>query len=162
MNILLTILTPLLVGFGLAFAFATSKKEKSRKNEKLNRNDFVIRSSYSWAVIMITLNSVITAFLIFGNIGEPLPLGVNIVLGALLLIFSLGITQAFREKVHVKGKNIIYTPTFGWSRTYTFDGLDSVEKRKTGIYVYANGRRAFSLDPAGIGTGLFLELYRKQ
>jgi len=32
--------------------------------------------------------------------------------------------------------------------------------KRTGVYAYVNNKRIFTLDPTGIGTSLFVELYR--
>lgn len=160
MDNLLTILTPLIIGFGAIAVFALARREKTRKNDKLNRCDFVARSTYTWGVIMITINTVIALILILGNIEDPFGIGFNIFLGALFVLFSLGILQAFRERVIVKGERVIYVPTLGKAREYTFDRIERVEKRKTGIYVYVNGKKAFTLDPSGIGSLLFVEIYK--
>ena len=160
MNILLTILTPLVVGFGLAFIFSVSKKENKRKSERLNKKDFVARSSYTWGAIMATINTLIAVILIFANIDSPLPIGVNIFLGILFLLFTYGIVQAFRERVHIKDGVAVYTPALGKSKSYLLKDLDRVEKRKTGVYVYMDGKKVFVLDNAGIGTSTFLDVYR--
>ena len=162
MNILLTVITPLLVGFGLAFAFASMKKENTRKNAKLNRRNFVIRSSYTWGIIMGTINAVLLPLLIVGLALGELGVGVSIVISLCIILFSIGIVQNVRERVAVKDDDIVYTPIFGKSKGYTFSQIDRVEKRKTGIYVYVENKKVFSLDPAGIGTSLFLELYRQK
>lgn len=162
MDILLTIITPIVVAIGLGVAFALSKKERKRKNEKLNRRDFVIRSSYSWGVIMSTIEVLILCLLVFGNIESPFPVGVNVALGIFGAAFGVGILQAFRERVRVVEKSeITYTPIFGKKRVYSFSDIESVEKKRTGVYVFIKGKKAFNLDPSGIGTSLFLELYRE-
>ena len=156
----LLILTPIILAIGVGFIFALAKKENKRKNEKLNRNDFVIRSSYSWGAIMATLEALALCLIIVGNIDGSFGVGVNIFLGILSVAFAYGTLQIFREKVRVIGKNeIIYTPVIGKAKKYSFDQIDRAEKKRTGIYVYVDGKKAFVLDPAGIGSGLFVELY---
>ena len=160
MNNLLTILTPLIIGFGAIAVFALARREKTRKNDKLNRRDFTARSTYTWGVVMITINTVIALLLILGNIEDPFGIGFNIFLGVLFAIFSLGILQAFRERVIVKEETITYVPAIGKPKQYTFDAIEKIEKRKTGIYVYVNGKKAYTLDPSGIGSLLFVEIYK--
>ena len=160
MEVLLTIVTPIIVAIGIVSAFALSKRENKRKNQNLNRRDFVVRSTYTWGVIMSTIELLAVCLLIFGNIDGEFAVGVNIFLGVLSVAFGFGILQNFREKVRViERKEIIYTPIFGKTKNYTFDHIDRVEKKKTGVYVYINGKKAFTLDPTGIGTSLFVELY---
>ena len=45
MEIFLTIVTPIIIAIGIICAFALMKRENKRKNEALNRRDFVIRTS---------------------------------------------------------------------------------------------------------------------
>jgi len=162
MEIFLTIVTPIIVAIGIVCLFTLMRRENKRKNESLNRRDFVIRSSYTWGVIMATIEVLDLCLIIFGNIDGSFAVGVNIFLGILLVAFGFGTLQIFREKVRVLEKrDIIYTPIIGKKRSYTFDSIERVEKKKTGIYVYVGGKRAFNLDPSGIGTGLFVELYRQ-
>lgn len=161
MDNLLTILTPIIIAIGAVCAFALARREKTRKNDKLNRRDYVVRSTYTWGVIMITIDVLLLTLLIFGNIDDPFPIGFNIVMGAVALLLGYGILQSFRENVRIVERNeIIYTPTVGKKRKYTFDDIERVEKRKTGIYVYVGGKKAFGIDPSGIGTSLFVEMYR--
>lgn len=161
MEIFLTIVTPIIVAIGIVCAFALMKRENKRKNASLDRRNFVIRSSYTWGVIMATLEVLDLCLIIFGNIDGTFALGVNIFLGALAVAFGFGTLQIFREKVRViEKRDIIYTPIIGKNREYTFDDIERVEKKKTGVYVYINGKKAFNLDPSGIGTGLFVDLYR--
>jgi hypothetical protein len=160
MDIVLTVITPLIVGFGAFVAFALSRRENRRKNEKLNRRNFVIRSTYTWGVVMITLDTLLVMLLILGNVGEPLPIGLDIVLALLIIAFSFGSVQIFRERVTVKENTIIYTPVIGRKREYSFGCVDRVENRKTGVHVFVNGKKAFTLDPSGIGTQLFIDIYK--
>lgn len=161
MEIFLTIVTPIIIAIGIICAFALMKRENKRKNESLNRRDFVIRTSYTWGVIMATLEVLDLCLIIFGNIDGTFAVGVNIFLGVLALAFGFGTLQIFREKVRViEKKEIIYTPIIGKKRNYTFDAIDRLEKKKTGVYVYVDGKKVFNLDPSGIGTSLFVELYR--
>ena len=163
MEIVLTVVTPIILAIGIICLFGFLRREHARKDENLNRRDFVARSSYAWGIIMSTINALLISVLIGGNIDSPFPVGVNIVLSAVVLVFGVGILQAFREKVRIIECNeITYTPTFGKKRKYTFEQIERVEKKKTGIYVIVDGKKAFSLDPSGIGTGLFLELYRSK
>ena len=157
----LMIIAPIIVALGIGFLFAISRKENKRKNEALNRRDFVIRSSYTWGVIMVTIEAVLLALVIVGNIDMGLPLGVNIVLGILLVAFAFGALQIFREKVRVvEKKEIIHTPVIGRIKKYTFKEVNRVDMKRTGVYAYVNGKRIFTLDSTGIGTSLFVELYR--
>ena len=161
MEIVLSIVGPIILAIGIICIFGFSRRERARRDESLNRRDFVARSTYTWGIIMCTINALLLSVVIAGNIEKPFPLGVNIVLGGVILLFGYGILQSFRERVRIiEGKDIIYTPTIGRKRTYLFSQIDGVEKKKTGVYVYVNGKRAFSLDPSGIGTTMFLELYR--
>ena len=160
MDIVLTVITPLVIGFGAFVAFALSRRENRRKNEKLNRRDFVIRSTYTWGVIMITLDLLLLLLLILGNVGEPLSPGLDVVLALLIIAFSFGSLQVFRERVAVKENAIIYTPTVGRKKEYSFKDIDRVENRKTGVHVFVNGKKAFTLDPSGIGTQLFVDIYK--
>ena len=162
MEIFLTIATPIVVAIGVVCAFALMKRENKRKNESLNRRDFVIRSSYTWGVIMATLETLDLCLMIFGNMDGAFAVGVNIFLGLLAVAFGYGTLQIFREKVRViEKRDIIYTPVLGSKKNYTFDSIERVEKKKTGVYVYVDGKKAFNLDPSGIGTSLFVELYRE-
>ena len=162
MEIFFTIASPIVVAIGVVVAFALMKRENKRKNESLNRRDFVIRSSYTWGVIMSTLEALDLCLLIFGNMDGGFAVGVNIFLGLLAAAFGYGALQIFREKVRVIEKSdIIYTPIVGRVRTYTFDSIERVEKKRTGVYVYIDGKKVFNLDPSGIGTSLFVELYRE-
>ncbi len=163
MEIFLTIATPIIVGIGIVVAFALMRKENKRKNENLNRRDFVIRSSYTWGVIMATIEVLDLCLIIFGNIDGTFAVGVNIFLGFLAVAFGFGTLQIFRERVRiVERRDIIYTPIIGKKRNYTFESIERVEKKKTGIYVYVDGKKAFNLDPSGIGTSLFVEFYRQR
>ena len=155
------IIAPIIVALGIGIIFAVSRKENKRKNEALNRRDFVIRSSYTWGVIMVTIVAVLLTLVIFGNVDGGLPLGVNIVLGILLVAFAFGALQIFREKVRVIERNeIIHTPVIGKTKKYTFAQVNRVDMKRTGVYVYVAGKRIFTLDSTGIGTSLFVELYR--
>lgn len=155
------IIAPIIVALGIGIIFAVSRKENKRKNEALNRRDFVIRSSYTWGVIMVTIVAVLLTLVIFGNVDGGLPLGVNIVLGILLVAFCFGALQIFREKVRViERKEIIHTPVIGKTKKYTFAQVNRVDMKRTGVYVYVAGKRIFTLDSTGIGTSLFVELYR--
>ena len=160
MDILLTIITPLLVAFLAFVLFALAKKERNKKNEQLNRCAFVIRSSYSWGVIMAGICVFLLLLLIIGNISEPFKIGVNVALFCLLLLFGYGALQIFRERVEIKGNDIYVTPTIGKRKKYTFEQIDSIESKRTGVYVFIDGKKAFTLDPAGIGTPLFVEIYK--
>ena len=104
----LMIIAPIIVALGIGFLFAISRKENKRKNEALDRRDFVIRSSYTWGVIMVTIEAVLLSLVIFGNIDMGLPLGVNIVLGVLLVAFAFGALQIFREKVRIVEKTEVF------------------------------------------------------
>lgn len=158
----LMIIAPIIMALGIGFVFAAAKKENKRKNENLNRQDFVIRSSYSWGVIMVTIEALLISLIIAGNVDKSFGVGVNIFLSILIVAFGYGALQIFREKVRVIEKNeIIYTPIIGKTKNYTFSKIDRVEKKRTGVYVYAAGKKLFTLDPTGIGTSLFLELYRE-
>ena len=158
----LLIIMPLIMALGIGFIFAIAKKENKRKNEVLNRRDFVIRSSYSWGVIMVTLAALAISLIVVGNIDGSFGVGVNIFLSILLVAFTYGALQIFREKVRVvEKKEVIHTPIIGKTKTYAFDKIDRVEKKRTGVYVYVNDKKIFNLDPSGIGTSLFLELYRE-
>ena len=161
MEIFLTIVTPIIVAIGIVSAFALTKRENKRKNDSLNRRDFVIRSSYTWGIIMATIDALALSLLLFGNLDGEFATGVNIFLSILAVAFSYGTLQMFREKVRViEKKDIIVTPAIGKTKAYTFDQIDRVEKKKTGVYVYINGKKTFALDPSGIGTSLFVEMYR--
>lgn len=163
MDIFLTVATPIIVGVGAIVAFALMRKENKRKNERLDRRDFVIRSTYTWGVIMATLEVLDLCLIIFGNIDGAFAVGVNIFLGFLAVAFGFGTLQIFRERVRVVEKrDVIYTPIVGKKKSYTFDSIERVEKRKTGVYVYIDGKKAFNLDPSGIGTSLFVELYLQE
>ena len=162
MEIFLTIATPIVVAIGVVCAFAFMRRENKRKNEGLNRRDFVIRSSYTWGVIMATLEVLDLCLIIFGNMDGAFAVGINIFLGLLAVAFGYGALQIFREKVRiVERRDIIHTPIIGKKKNYTFDSIERVEKKKTGVYVFVDGKKAFSMDPSGIGTGLFIELYRE-
>ena len=157
----LMIIAPIIVALGIGFLFAISRKENKRKNEALDRRDFVIRSSYTWGVIMVTIEAVLLSLVIFGNIDMGLPLGVNIVLGVLLVAFAFGALQIFREKVRVVERNeVIHTPVIGKTKRYTFKEINRVDMKRTGVYAYVNNKRIFTLDSTGIGTSLFVEIYR--
>lgn len=161
MEIFLTVVTPIIVAIGIIASFALMKRENKRKNASLDRRNFVIRSTYTWGVIMATLEVLDLSLLIFGNLDGTFAVGVNVFLGVLAVAFGFGALQIFREKVRViEKRDIIYTPIIGKNREYTFDDIERVEKKKTGVYVYINGKKAFNLDPAGIGTSLFIDLYR--
>ena len=111
---------------------------------------------------MATLGALALSLIIVGNIDGSFGIGVNIFLVILLVAFAYGALQIFREKVRVVEKNeIIYTPVMGKTKKYSFDKIDRVEKKRTGVYVYMDGKRLFTLDSSGIGTSLFLELYRE-
>lgn len=153
------ILAPLIVGLGVFAIFAFARKENKRKNEKLNRSDFYVRSTHAWGIIMIILELTIISLLIFGNLDKPFSVGVNVALSLLLVIFGVGILQNFRENVHVVDKKFIVTPMLGKKREYEFSQIEKIEGRKTGYYVYVNGKKVLSLDPSGIGTSLFVEIY---
>lgn len=157
---LLYICTPLILILGIAGIFALAKKENARKTSKLNRRDFVIRSSYVWGGIMITIDVIILVMLIFGNIGEPFPIGFNVVLGLIFLAFAFGILQVFRERVTVKNDEITYTPVVGSKRVYTFSQIEKIEAKKTGTVVFIDGKKAFTLETSGIGTLLFVEIFK--
>ena len=157
---LVYIFTPLILILGVAGIFALAKKENERKTSKLNRRDFTIRSSYVWGGIMITIDVITLVMLIFGNIGEPFPIGFNLVLATVFVIFAFGILQVFREKVKVKDNDIIYTPTIGHTCTYTFSQIEKIESKKTGTIVFIGGKKAFTLDTNGVGTLLFIEIFK--
>ncbi len=163
MEIVLSIVVPIILAIGIICAFSFSRRERARRDENLNRRDFVARSTYTWGIIMCTVNALLLSVVIAGNIEKPFPIGVNILLGAVILLFAFGILQAFREKIRViECSDIIYTPTIGKKRKYTLEQIDRIEKKKTGVYIFVNNKKAFSLDPSGIGTTLFLELYRSK
>ncbi len=157
---LLYIFTPLILILGIAGIFALAKKENERKTSKLNRRDFVIRSSYVWGGIMITIDVIVLVMLIFGNIGQPFPIGFNVALCLAFLVFAFGILQVFREKVRVKDDEIIYTPAIGGSKVYSFSQIEKIESKKTGTVVFIDGKKAFTLDTSGIGTLLFVEIFK--
>ena len=157
--VVVLILAPLIVGLGVFAIFAFARKENKRKNEKLNRSDFVVRSTHTWGIIMIALEVILVSLLIFGNLESPFSIGVNIVLSAFVLIFAVGILQNFRENVHVKDKKFIITPMIGKKREYKFSQIEKIDGRKTGYYVYVDGKKVLSLDPSGIGSSLFVEVY---
>ena len=46
------------------------------------------------------------------------------------------------------------------SKSDAFDDIEKIENRKTGAYVFINGKKAFTLDLSGIGTRLFIEIYK--
>ncbi|MBE6673964.1 MAG: hypothetical protein E7596_02535 [Ruminococcaceae bacterium] len=160
MDTLLTVVTPLLIAVLGIMLFTLARRDNKRKNEQLNRCAFIIRSSYSWGVIMIIIEVLLGSLLVFGNIGEPFSIGINIALSIFLLIFGFGILQAFREKVAVNGDNIVYTPTIGKKQEYVFSDIEKLESKRTGVYIYVRGKKAFTLDPSGIGTALFVEIYK--
>ena len=163
MEIVLSIVGPIIIAIGVICIFAFSRKERARKDDNLNRRDFVARSTYTWGIIMCTLDALLLSVLIAGNIEKPFNVGVTVVLCGVALIFAYGILQAFREKVRViEGNEIIYTPTLGKKRKYTLEQIERVERKKTGIYVFADGKKVFSLDPSGIGTTMFLEIYKSK
>ncbi len=160
MDILLTVATPLIIAvLGIAL-FTLARKDNKRKNEQLNRCAFIIRSTYFWGVIMIIIEAILGSLLGFGNISEPFPIGVNIALSIFFIIFGFGILQAFREKVAVNGNNIVYTPAIGKKKEYTFADIEKIESKRTVVYIYVQGKKAFTLDPGGIGTALFVEIYK--
>ena len=160
MEFLMTIITPLVIGFGAFVIFALARRDNRRKNEKLNRRSFVIRSTYTWGGIMVTVDMLLLLLIIFGNIDEPFGVGLNILLSLLAAAIAFGALQIFRERVTVKENEIIYTPAIGKKKSYRFDQIERVESRKTGVCVFINGKKAFSLDPSGIGTALFVEIYK--
>lgn len=160
MEIIMTIITPLVIGLGAFVAFALSRRENRRKNEKLNRHSFVARSTYTWGVIMITIDLLLLMLITFGNIEEPFGIGFNIILSLLILIFAFGALQIFRERVIIKENQITVIPALGKRKLYTFDKIERVENKKTAVHVFVNGKKAFALDPSGIGTALFVEIYK--
>ena len=157
---LLYIFTPIMMVLSVAGVFVLARRENARKSRKLNRRDFVIRSSYVWGAIMGIIDVIALVMLIFGNIGEPFPWGFNAALGVVLLVFAFGALQSFREKVSVKDDEIIYTPTIGASKKYTFSQIEKIETKRTGTVVFVNGKKAFTVDTAGIGTPLLVEIFK--
>ena len=160
MDIFILIASPLIIAFGAYAIFTIAKKENSRKSEKLNRCDFVARSTHTWGVIMIALEVLLALLLILGNIEKPFGVGMNVVLGALALIFALGILQNFREKIHIVNKTFTVTPTLGKKKQYSFSDIEKIDTRKTGYLVLVDGKKVATLDPGGIGTMLFVEIYK--
>ena len=160
MDFILTIITPLLIGLCAFVIFALARKENRRKNESLNRKLFVIRSSYTWGAIMASVDALLLMLIVFGNLEEPFSVGLNVIMSLLFLAFAYGALQIFRENVLVNGNSITYTPTFGRKREYSFEQIERVENRKTGVQVFVNGKKAFTLDPSGIGTQLFIDIYK--
>ncbi|MBO5312509.1 MAG: hypothetical protein J6B29_00950 [Clostridia bacterium] len=159
METILTICTPLLIGILALAIFALMKREKKRKNEGLDKNDFVLRSSYVWGAFMLAIIIFLLFLIVFGNLAEPMG-GINVVFVLLILILSYGSLQIFREKVRVKDTEIIYTPAIGKTKVYTFEQIEKIVHKRTGYYVYINGKAVFSIDSSGIGTCLFTELAR--
>lgn len=157
---LLYILTPIMMVLCIAGVFVLARRENARKTSKLNRRDFVIRSSYVWGAIMIIIDTVLLIMLVFGNIGEPFPIGFNIALSIIFLVFAFGILQAFREKTRVKDDEITYIPAIGKAKKYTFSQIEKIETKKTGTVVFVDGKKAFTLDTSGIGTLLFIEIFK--
>ena len=160
MEFIMTIITPLVIGFGAFVIFALARRENRRKNEKLNRHNFVARSTYTWGAVMVTVIVLLLLLVIFGNIGEPFGVGLNVALSLLILALGFGSLQIFREKVTVKENEIIFTPAIGKKKAYRFQQIERVENRKTGVCVFINGKKVFTLDPSGIGTALFVEIYK--
>ena len=160
MDIILTVVTPLLIGLCAFVVFALARRENRRKNENLNRRSFVIRSTYTWGVIMVTADVLLLLLIVFGNIEEPFPILLNVILSLLILGFAYGALQVFRERVSVEGNRIVYTPAIGSKKEYSFDKLERIENKKTGIHVFVNGKKVFTLDPSGIGTQLFIDVYK--
>lgn len=160
MNNFITVLTPLIIGLGAFAVFGFARIENRKKNEKLNRANFVARSTHTWGVIMITIEVLLAVMLIFGNIEEPFGAGMNIALILLAVLFGFGILQNFRERVHVVDKTFTVVPMLGKKQKYTFQDIEKVESKKTGHYVYVKGKKVATLDPSGIGTLLFIEIYK--
>ena len=160
MNSVITILTPLIVALGAFAVFGFARKENKRKNEKLNRRNFVARSTHTWGVIMIVIEVLLAFLLVFGNIEEPFGVGVNVILGVLVLAFGFGILQNLRERVVVLEDKFTVIPMIGKKREYEFSKIEKIESKKTGHYVFVNGKKVLTLDPTGIGTSLFVEIYK--
>ena len=157
MDVILTVLTPLVVGILALAVFTLMRREGTRKNEKLNREDFVIRSSYVWGVIMLIVIAFLLFIVIAGNITEPMGY-INILFAVLILVLLYGSLTVFRDKVRIKGEEIIHTPAIGKKRVYSFSQIEKIEQKRAGYYIKSNGKTAFVLEINSIGAKLFIEL----
>ena len=46
------------------------------------------------------------------------------------------------------------------AKKYTFSQIEKIETKKTGTVVFVDGKKAFTLDTSGIGTLLFIEIFK--
>ena len=100
MDMLLTVLTPLIVAIIGFSVFTLMRREREYKADKLNRCDFVIRSSMAWGVIMLVIDAFLLSLLIVGNLEKSMGF-FNIIIIALFLVFAYGALAVFRDNVRV-------------------------------------------------------------
>ena len=137
-------------------------RNKARKKEsKMNMGDFVICYSPRWTIFMILASAVLLISLVILNIRDWSNLLINIIVSAMVVLFSFGAYSTSRESISVKNSCITYTPVLGKTVHYQFSDITKIE-----IIRYSNGsvlywvysdRRIFALDSVNAGAKLFLK-----
>lgn len=161
MEMLLTVLTPLIVAI-IGFAvFTLMRRENERKSDKLNRYDFVIRSSIAWGIVMLVIDAFLIALLVVGNIEKSMGIA-NIIIAIFILVFGYGALAILRESIYVNGEEIIHTPPIGKKKVYLFSDIERVDMGKGCYKIYVRTKHVFSIEQNAIGARLFCDLIREK
>ncbi|WP_045749889.1 DUF6560 family protein [Acholeplasma oculi] len=158
-------IVPLMVGIVTPLVFGLLRKSNLKKEVKMNKQDFIMCYSLTWAWVSLFTSIGLILILVLLNIFDEVRLGVNILVIPFIVLFLFGVYAFIREKIVVKEDTITVTPIFGKTRSYTFFEIKKLQEvtwsNGTTSYKVCKDKKLFSVSNSVPGYNLFMERIRE-
>jgi hypothetical protein len=149
--------------------FGAFKKWQVKKESKMNKNDFVIRSSITFVLFLIIFSVILATILILLNVFDSFETGsqfliTNVCVIPIIVLFLLGAFGAARKRIVVKNDKISITPMYGKKIESSFEEITKIREKvwySKGIKFYSydiyTTKKLYSISASESGFNLFIQ-----
>lgn len=155
-------IVPFVVTFILPIAYVHTQKRARDKSSKLNKNNFTMKASKNFSILLMIMTFFLLTSIILLNIFDNLDIATNIFLDLMVIFMAIGCIQSLRQKIVINVKSIIYTPIIGKTKKYDFSDLKKlkIKNYSRGLILYHvyTDKKIFKFSNQAIGYNLLLKL----
>lgn len=150
----------------MPFAMVIIQKNARAKETRLNENEFIMRASKTFCVLMFIFTATWAVLIIVLNLIDNITVWVNLILWICELFLILVCIQCIRQKIVVKLDRISYTPIFGKTKMITLSEINKVVKHyySGGLVkykIYVNKKIFCCFAESAVGAILLINNLRK-
>ena len=166
MPFIVYLIIPLALVPVMPISMAIMQNNARKKEKQLKQNEFIMRASKSFCVLIIIFTIIWALSIVLLNCIDNVTIWVNVILWICEAFLTICCIQSVRQKIIVKSKELSYTPIIGKTKRIAIKDIDKVVKcRYSGglikYKIYFDSKKFCSFAESAVGAMLLIDIFIK-